>query len=292
MLGGAGDSGRDVDVRLHDLAGLADLHRVGHPAGVDDGSRSASRSLEHLGEVVDHGELVGLAEAAASGDDHFGFVELGSGRLLDVNGSDGGPTGRSEVGHRGSHHLGRSATGRFSGERLGAERGEEGALAREGGGDERVATEDRGDHGDRVAIGGDVGVVGDHGAIKLDRETGHHVPALVVLREHDQVGAVAALDNRDESGGDGRSGEGSTEVAGGVHPGGAELAEGAGDGGGVTADHRGHGPTEGARLREQFERSGGDRSVIGLGEHPDVRDRHVVLRPFPVSFRRSRVPLK
>ena len=36
VLGRAGDAGGDVDVRLHDLAGLADLVAVRHPAGVDD----------------------------------------------------------------------------------------------------------------------------------------------------------------------------------------------------------------------------------------------------------------
>ena len=51
VLGGAGDAERDVELRLHDLAGLADLLRVGHPAGVDDRTRRARRALEQLGEL-------------------------------------------------------------------------------------------------------------------------------------------------------------------------------------------------------------------------------------------------
>ena len=76
VLGGAGDAGGDVDGRLHDLAGLADLVAVGHPAGVDDGPRRAGRALQQLGQLLDHLVLAGLAEAAAAGHDDGGLVEL------------------------------------------------------------------------------------------------------------------------------------------------------------------------------------------------------------------------
>ena len=84
VLRGARDAGGDVHGGLHDLARLADLVAVGHPAGVDDGSGRARRALQQLGQLLDHLVLAGLAEAAAAGDDHGGLVELGSRGLLDV----------------------------------------------------------------------------------------------------------------------------------------------------------------------------------------------------------------
>ena len=69
VLGGAGDADGDVDVGLDDLAGLADLVAVGHPAGVDDGPRGARRTLQQLGQRLDHLVLAGLAEATTTGDD-------------------------------------------------------------------------------------------------------------------------------------------------------------------------------------------------------------------------------
>ena len=81
-----GDAGGDVDGRLDDLAGLADLVAVRHPAGVDDRPRRAGRALEQLGERLDHLVLRGLAEAAAAGHDDVRLVELRTRVLLDVDG--------------------------------------------------------------------------------------------------------------------------------------------------------------------------------------------------------------
>ena len=94
VLRGAGDAGGDVDGRLHDLARLADLVAVGHPAGVDDGPGRARRALQQLGQVLDHLVVAGLAQAPAARDHDRGLVELGPGRLLDVHGVDGRRPGR------------------------------------------------------------------------------------------------------------------------------------------------------------------------------------------------------
>src|SRR4029450_9545963 len=52
VLRGTRDASRDVDRRLHDLAGLTDLIRVRHPSGVDDRTRRARRALQQLGQVL------------------------------------------------------------------------------------------------------------------------------------------------------------------------------------------------------------------------------------------------
>ena len=64
VLRRAGDAERDVHLRLHRLAGLADLQRVRHPTGVDDRTRRAPRALEQLGELLDERRVVlGRADA-------------------------------------------------------------------------------------------------------------------------------------------------------------------------------------------------------------------------------------
>ncbi len=53
VLGGARDPAGHVDGGLHRLAGLADLVRVGHPAGVDDGPAGAGGAVEQPGQLLD-----------------------------------------------------------------------------------------------------------------------------------------------------------------------------------------------------------------------------------------------
>ena len=48
---------------------------------------------------------------------------------------------------------------------------------------------------DRVAVDGDVDVVGQHRAVELDREPADDVAALVGHGEHDEVGGLAAVDD-------------------------------------------------------------------------------------------------
>src|SRR5712692_5116142 len=48
VLHGPGYANRDVNARAHGLAGLADLHRVRHPAGIDNSAartHSATKSI-------------------------------------------------------------------------------------------------------------------------------------------------------------------------------------------------------------------------------------------------------
>src|SRR5688572_11965511 len=108
VLRGARDAAGDVDVGLDDLAGLADLHRVRHPAGVDDRPRGSRRALQQPGELFDHLELAGLTEPAAARHDDVGLVELGTGRLLDVRGHDPRRATGTEVGHGRGNDLARS----------------------------------------------------------------------------------------------------------------------------------------------------------------------------------------
>src|SRR5437763_1788530 len=84
VLDGAGDAERDVELRRHGLAGLADLGRVRVPAGVDDSAGCADRSTERLRELLREREVVGRAEASAAGDDHVGVLDRGAARLLRV----------------------------------------------------------------------------------------------------------------------------------------------------------------------------------------------------------------
>src|SRR5277367_4734150 len=56
VLGGARYAAGDVDRRLHRLACLTHLVRVGHPAGVDDGPTGAGGTVEQLGKLLN--ELV------------------------------------------------------------------------------------------------------------------------------------------------------------------------------------------------------------------------------------------
>src|SRR6185369_15498764 len=58
MLHGAGDTDGEVDVGLDGFAGLADLHGVGNPAGVDRGTARPDGAAEDIGEIFENGELL------------------------------------------------------------------------------------------------------------------------------------------------------------------------------------------------------------------------------------------
>src|SRR6185437_6770292 len=68
VLGGTRDPTGHVDRRLHRLAGLADLVRVRHPAGVDDGAAGTGGAVQQLCELFDHGVVGGLAETPTTRD--------------------------------------------------------------------------------------------------------------------------------------------------------------------------------------------------------------------------------
>ena len=69
MLDRAADPEREVELRLDDLAGLADLLGVRDPARIDRRTRRADRAAERRGELADEREPVRAADAAAARDD-------------------------------------------------------------------------------------------------------------------------------------------------------------------------------------------------------------------------------
>jgi hypothetical protein len=78
VLDRAGDADRDVQLRRDDLAGLADLHVVGHVAGIHRGARGADGGAELVGQLVDDLEVLGRADAAAAGDHARGALQVGA----------------------------------------------------------------------------------------------------------------------------------------------------------------------------------------------------------------------
>ena len=75
VLDRAGDAEREVELRLDDLAGLADLLGVRDPARVDGRARRADRAAERLRELLDELEAVRAADAAAARDDDPGLLD-------------------------------------------------------------------------------------------------------------------------------------------------------------------------------------------------------------------------
>src|SRR3954452_8190120 len=84
VLDGAGDARRQVQLRGDGLARLADRRRVGVPAGVDHraGGGDGAVAAERLGQVVAELEALGLAQAAAAGDQDAGALDVDVGPAL------------------------------------------------------------------------------------------------------------------------------------------------------------------------------------------------------------------
>ena len=77
MLDRARNTDRDIELRRHDLAGLADLPVVRRVAGVDRGARGAHRRPELVGYRLDVGlEVLRLLHRPAARDDDLGGREL------------------------------------------------------------------------------------------------------------------------------------------------------------------------------------------------------------------------
>src|SRR6201991_4387546 len=68
MLDRAGDADGDVEVRRHDLAGLADLVVVGHEAGIHRRARGADGGVELAGDLLQQVEVLARLHAAAARD--------------------------------------------------------------------------------------------------------------------------------------------------------------------------------------------------------------------------------
>ena len=85
MLDRAADPEREVELRLDDLAGLADLLGVRDPARVDGRPRRPDRATERLRELLDELEAVRAPDAAAARDDDPRLLDRGGGAgLLDA----------------------------------------------------------------------------------------------------------------------------------------------------------------------------------------------------------------
>ena len=274
VLGGAGDARGDVHRRLHDLAGLAHLVRVGHPAGVDDGARGAGGGAEQLGQGLDHLVLVLLAEAAAPGDDHGGVVERRAGLLLDEAVGDHGGAGGARVGRqRAPRWPPRHRGGLRRGERLGAHQEDVDLVGGEPGDDVGAAAEDGLDTGEAAVALDEVDHVGDHGGVDLHRQAAGHVAAVVAGGDEDGVGPGARGHGAGDGAGHDRADELAVGAAHGEHLGSAVRAQLGGDvraGGGDALD----GVGELTGLGEDLEGGGADLAVGGLGEHPDLGNCH------------------
>src|SRR5215216_1584457 len=82
VLDGAGDAGRQVQLRRDRLARLADLGGVGVPARVDHRTGCRNGAAHHAGELLELLEALGLAEAAAAGDEDVGVLDVHVGAAL------------------------------------------------------------------------------------------------------------------------------------------------------------------------------------------------------------------
>src|SRR3954447_6324112 len=82
VLDRAGDPRGQVQLRRDGLARLADLRRVGVPAGVDDRAGRRHGAAQGGGELLAELEALGLAETAAAGDQDRGVLDVHVGATL------------------------------------------------------------------------------------------------------------------------------------------------------------------------------------------------------------------
>ena len=82
VLDRAGDARREVELRRHGLARLADLGGVGVPARVDHRAGRRDGAAERAGEVLERLEALGLAEPAAAGHEDLGVLDVDVGAAL------------------------------------------------------------------------------------------------------------------------------------------------------------------------------------------------------------------
>src|SRR4051794_11632590 len=82
VLDRARDAGREVELRRHGLARLADLGGIREPARVDDRPGRRHRAAEHAGELLELLEALRLAEPAAAGHEDLGVLDVDLGAAL------------------------------------------------------------------------------------------------------------------------------------------------------------------------------------------------------------------
>src|ERR1700749_5074828 len=76
VLDRAGDARREVQLRRHRLTGLADLRRVGVPAGLDDRAGRGDGAPHRLGEFLGELEAVRGTESASAADQDVGVLDV------------------------------------------------------------------------------------------------------------------------------------------------------------------------------------------------------------------------
>ena len=109
MLDRPADAGTDVERRLDDLAGLADLELVRDPARVGGRSRGAHRAAERRGQLAQRAEALLASDPASAGDDDRRLLEVDDLGLRRVALGDGRLREGRLLGGRGRRHLGRAA---------------------------------------------------------------------------------------------------------------------------------------------------------------------------------------
>src|SRR5439155_9735905 len=95
MLDGPGNPDGDVELRRHDLAGLADLVVVGDKPGIDRGARRADRGTQFVGDHFQKVEIVARLHTASAGDDDPGAGQLGTLRFRQLGPDELGEPGWS-----------------------------------------------------------------------------------------------------------------------------------------------------------------------------------------------------
>src|SRR4029077_18991982 len=82
VLDRAGDASSQVELRRDRLTGLADLGRIGVPAGIDHGTGRGNRPAHRLGQLLAQLEALGRAEATATADEDVGVLDVDVGAAL------------------------------------------------------------------------------------------------------------------------------------------------------------------------------------------------------------------
>ena len=181
MLDCPGDTHRDVQVGCDDLAGLADLHVVGHEARIDCRPGCADGGTQFIGNALQQFEVLAILHAATTGNDHARGRQLGA---IGNRHFFADESGQARVVYRVNRfHRGRTAVGRSGIEGSGAH------------GDHflRVTALHRGDHvaGVDRALEGVCRFhrcdLGNLGHVQQSRHARHDVLAAGRRRRHDVV---------------------------------------------------------------------------------------------------------
>jgi hypothetical protein len=182
----SGDATRDIDVRLHRLAGLPYLFGVRHPSGVDDGAGGTGGGLEGLGETLHQLITLGGAQPPTPGDDHRRLLELGTLALLGMAGGDiryrATRIGPGQLLHR---RRGTSRCNRWK--RLRPDQHQMGSIPGERRGCDLGASENLVDRGGVTAGVRDINGIGHDSAPDPRPEAAGNIAVVVGLPEHHQI---------------------------------------------------------------------------------------------------------